>query len=132
MSTDFLAETGRELARHRRHARFNHHCAFWVLALSIGASFAAAVLVAIEVNRYAVVAVSALPGTMLVLNSTLRFDQKAQWHARKAYLIDAILRAVRFEELPVAEASRRLSEVQQQAESTYPGFANLGGARSTG
>lgn len=131
MSADFIADTERERARHRRHARLNHHCAFWVLALAISASFAAAVLVALEGPRLAVVAVSALPGALLVLNSTLRFDLKAQWHSRKAYDIDAILRAVRYEDLAVAEGSRRLSELQQQAEGSYPGFANLGGARAS-
>ena len=122
MQQDFTAEAERERARNQRHARLNHHAALAALALSAIASFLAAVLIALDAPKAAVVALSALPGALLVLNATLRLDAKARWHYRKVHDLDAILRAVRYEGLDPAEASRRLSDLQERMERSYPGF----------
>jgi len=66
---------------------------------------------------------AALPGILILMERTCKFEKKSQWHARVAVKLDAIRRAVYYADKPVGLAAAEQSKLEQAFEEQWPAFA---------
>jgi len=124
-----LHETAEDCARR---ARCSYRWTHVVFIASVLGSFAAAVLVAGDLgesllgptaNKAVTAALAALPGLMLLINNTLRFEERTKWFWRKARLAERYHRQLRDGTDPgVSPLSRSCSEECEKLEAEWPAF----------
>jgi hypothetical protein len=110
-------------------ARRNYVYAHVTFILSVLGSFLATVLAASEYHNSVVTAsLAALPGLMLLINNTLRFEERTKWFWRKTRMAESYYRDLRDREHPIASsASARYSEESAKLESEWPAFGSSPG-----
>lgn len=118
MSDLFEAELKQIIEDCQRWARRNYIFAHTVFVVSVLGSFIAAVLASGELgkewlgdsgNKAATAILAALPGLMLLLNNTLRFEDRTKWFWRK----------VRDTGEGVSELSKSFSEESEKLEAEW-------------
>ena len=109
-----------------RLARRNYVWAHLVFAVAVIASFAASILAASQAASPALVAaVAALPALALMVNNTLRFEERTRWLWRKARMAEKYLRRLRDARDPLRDAlSAEFSSEAEQLESEWPAFGS--------
>jgi hypothetical protein len=114
-------------AKSRVHARKNDSAATLCYFTAIGASFAATLCAAFgDLPKAVIAAITAIPGTALLLNSVFCFDKKCQWHRRRKLKYDAFTMRIRYEGADTASVSRELREFEEKADADYPRFGASG------
>ncbi|WP_421319939.1 hypothetical protein [Aeromonas veronii] len=110
-------------------ARRNYLCAHIVFILSVLGSFAASVLAATDYKNGAVTAAfAALPGLMLLINNTLRFEERTKWFWRKLRLTENYYRRTRDADDPKTETlSSKYSDESEKLEMDWPAFGSSPG-----
>jgi hypothetical protein len=114
-------------------ARRNYFYAHLTFGLVVIASFGSAVIIATDLSvqyKWIPTLVAALPGVAVLINSTLKFEQRALWFYRRKVKCESLLYALRFEDVPEAEISKRWSEFCVKSEDDWPGFGELPGQPS--
>lgn len=140
MTDAFEEELKETIASCARRARRNYCYAHAIFAVAVLSSFTAAVLASGDLGKAwlgdqphkAVIAVlAALPGFMLLINNTLRFEERTRWFWRKVRLAERYYRQVRDQNNPVAcAASKRYSEEEEALEIEWPAFGSSPGQPS--
>ena len=116
----------------RANARKNDFAAMTCYLVAIFGSLAATLAVALgNVPKLALAAITAIPGTALLLNSVLCFDKKCQWHRRRKMTYDALDMRLRFEGATASDVSRELRDFEQKADADYPRFSGPISLKST-
>ncbi|WPK02941.1 hypothetical protein R6U79_12055 [Pseudomonas putida] len=117
----------------QRWARRNYFLAHSIFIISVFGSFTASILASGELgkaflgeqwNQVTTAFLAALPGLMLLLNNTLRFEERAKWQWRKVRLAERYYRQVRDTGQGVSELSMRFSEESEKLESEWPAFGS--------
>ena len=68
---------------------------------------------------------TAMPGILLLLNRTLKFEDKARWYWKHMRKLDGLLRAMEFESKQAAEISHELTEIDEMMDAEWPGFGKV-------
>ncbi len=119
-----------------RWARRNDIVAHAVFAVSVFGSLAATVLAAGELgktllgdtgNRVATAVLAAIPGLMLLINNTLRFEERTKWFWRKARIAERYFRKVRDGAPDAAALSDAYSAECERLEAEWPAFGSSPG-----
>jgi hypothetical protein len=111
----------------RTHARKNDTAATLCFVTAITGSFAATLCAALaDLPRALIAGITAVPGTVLLLNSVFAFDQKCRWHRRRKLKYDAFLIRLTYENADPAAVSRELREFEEKIDTEYPRFGAPG------
>lgn len=126
-----LEEHLKERARRSRgHARKNDLAVMLCHVLAIVGSFAATLCAALsDLPKAAIAALSAIPGTALLVNSAFAFEPKCRWHRRRKSKYDSLLLRLRFEDADVTALSRELREFEESVGQEYPRFGSMGASK---
>lgn len=135
MSNDtFDQELRNTIEQCTKWAKRNYVYAHVVFILSVLGSFVAAVLAAAEYHNAALTsALAALPGLMLLINNTLRFEERTKWFWRKIRMTEGYYRKIRDAGDPKTDAlSASYSEDAEKLEMDWPAFGNSPGQPKKG
>lgn len=114
-------------AKSRKHARKNDSISTLCYLAAIVASFTATLCAAFgDLPKAVIAAITAIPGTALLLNSIFCFDKKCQWHRRRKLKYDAFTMRISYEGADAASISRELREFEEKADADYPRFGVSG------
>lgn len=120
-------------------AQRNYILAHLVFVVSVLGSFIAAVLASGDLgakwfgepaNKAAVSILAALPGLMLLINNTLRFEDRTKWFWRKARLAERYYRQVRDSGQGISKLSLEFSKECEKLEAEWPAFGSTPGQPS--
>jgi hypothetical protein len=113
-----------EIAKQRRLGRKNYGIHYALSIVAVFSSFFAGLSVALSwFGNDTLAILSSLPATVLIASDRFSFSAKTKWYYGKAFALQAILSALQYEELTVAEASRRRTAVNCDFEERWPGIA---------
>jgi hypothetical protein len=113
----------REVQRATRYARRNYGAAYIAAAITVCSSVAATICVSItDVPKWATSLLAAIPAAVLAIRSTFQFETKAAWHWRKAIRVEALLRALKFENHSPDQVSREFSKMLDEMENHWVMF----------
>lgn len=105
--------------------RRNYFAAFALLVLSVLASAATAIAVAIdELPKSLIAALAASPGIFILINSTFRFEERSRWYWRKRTRLEVLCRRHKFEAMSAADVSRCWNEIDEEMFHEWPGFGS--------
>ena len=126
MADSFEQELQNTVHESSRLARRSYIWAHLVFAVSVIGSFAASILAVSEsVSPPLVAAVAALPALALMVNNTLRFEERTKWLWRKTRMAEKYLRRLRDAHDPARDAlSAGYSSEAEQLESEWPAFGS--------
>ena len=114
------------LARARKHAKLNYFAAYTCYAVAIAASLFGTIVAATEfLPKVVLIILTAIPGSVLLVNSVFSLDKKATWHYKRASHYNGVLRRLRFEDLSLADASKTLRNFSEKMEAEYPKFGMM-------
>ena len=118
-------------------ARNNYNLAQLIFGLSVLASFVSAILVGTGAKDWTAVgltelesrillsALTALPALLLLVNNTLRFEERAKWCWRKCRRTERLLRELRDSAAPdAARISTDFSAMSEEMEMEWPAFGS--------
>ena len=111
-------------------ARRNYLYAHLTFGLIVIASFGSAVIVATDIPaqyKWIPSLIATLPGIAVLVNSTLKFEQRARWFYRQEVQCQRLLYALQFENAQEAEISKSWSESCLKYEEDWPGFGEIPG-----
>jgi hypothetical protein len=125
-----------DLEEHRkgcvRRARANYIAAYLLLFIAVVASAAASIATAAACHKPTTTAIlAALPGIIVLLMSTFKFDSRADWWWSRHHSLSALQRGLTYENRAEADVSREWSETVKKYEASWPGFGRppAGGGR---
>jgi len=112
--------------KYRKYARINYYIAYILHFVSFLAS-ASGVLLAFQpdTHRLALALLTALPGLIILLNSTFRFSERANWHFEKKNRLNALLRVseVRGLDCATVEFAEKWNAIDEAMEKKWPTFS---------
>lgn len=126
-------ELERDIAFCTMWARRNYWWAHAVFGVSVLASFLSTVLVAGNLDalfsppldRIIAGTLTALPAVMLLVNNTLRFEERAKWFWRKTRAAERYLRRLRDRDDPNrSQLGQEYSELAESMENEWPAFGS--------
>jgi hypothetical protein len=95
---DLLKKIEKRRARETTNAVFTQVTSIALMYLAIGASAAVAICGFIDqIDRHIIGALALVPGFAGLLATTLKFDERSQWHYEKRDALDALARRYQFE-----------------------------------
>jgi hypothetical protein len=137
MGEGFKSELEKTISETAGWARRNYIYAHAVFVLSVLGSFLASVLAAGELgkmlfgengNRVATAVLAAIPALMLLINNTLRFEDRTKWFWRKNRLSERYYRRLRDHAEPdISSLSDSYGAEVEKLESEWPAFGNSPG-----
>jgi hypothetical protein len=93
----------------------NYYAAYSCVLVAALSSFAtSALVVGSSLSKEVLAALTALPGGLLLLNQTFKFIVRSDWHRRKAYRLQRLLHAMKFEGRPVDQVSSDLATLNEE------------------
>ena len=111
----------------RYYARRNYFLGYLVAAITVLSSIAAGLTVSFEIiPREVTAALASLPAAMVASTTVFRFEQKSAWFWRKSKRLDTLLRAIRYEGMGVAVASKTFSQIEEDMEQEWVSFGTPG------
>jgi len=124
---ELLAYLVRRAAKFREHARRNDAAATSCYLIAIGGSLAATLCTAfVDLPRWIVASITAVPGVALLANSVFAFDKKCRWHRKRKLKYDAFAMRIRYEGAGAAMISKELREFEERVDVHYPRFGTEG------
>jgi hypothetical protein len=127
-----MNETERRLSGDVAHylelARANYFTVWVLYAVSIGASIAATILAATKTDSTSLLAVlTAIPGIILLITSTFKFNARSQWHYEKKRRLDALLRLslAKAQATSEAEVAEKWNRIDEEMDKSWPGWGEL-------
>lgn len=124
---ELRAEMAREIARSRKLARRNYLAAYVLFVISIGATVVAALVSASDADPAVRAALTTIPGAAVLINSTLKLQEKARWYWRRVKRIEAFVRRSKLANASVESLSEEYSAFTLQMEDVWPDFEPLPG-----
>jgi hypothetical protein len=108
--------------------RLNYFFAYAFLVVGVVASAWATVAVAAGTQNPSLNAVlAALPGVSVMVLSTFKFSDRADWWSKKGQRLDGLRRGLRDERRQVDEVSRELTAFLQEHSERWPSFGQAPG-----
>lgn len=134
---DLMTEIGREIQHCTKWAKANYNWAQAIFILSVLSSFFAAILVGVgpkvwtalhiseTAGQIALAALTGMPASLLLINNTLRFEDKAKWSWKKCRKSERLYRRLRDESaVDVASISDEFSRISEELENEWPAFGS--------
>ena len=116
-------------------AKSNYNWAQVIFILSVLSSFLAAILVGVGAKdwsalgigetggRIALALLTGMPASLLLINTTMRFEDKAKWCWKKCRKSEMLFRRLRDDPATdVAQVSKEFSTMSEELESEWPAF----------
>ena len=137
MSAELRSELEVDTKFCQRWATNNYNLAQIIFGLSVLASFASSILVGIGAKDWSTIginelqariilsAITALPALFLLVNNTMRFEERAKWFWRKCRKLERMLRTVKYD--PAANISaigKEYSDMAEEMELEWPAFGS--------
>jgi hypothetical protein len=116
------------IARSRKQGRRNYLASYTCYAVAIAASLLTTIALAAgleDLSKTALVILTAIPGTILLVNSVFSLDKRATWHYKRARHCNGVLMRLRFEGLGLAAASEDIRKFDDAMEAEYPKFGMM-------
>ncbi|WP_077036009.1 hypothetical protein [Pelomonas sp. KK5] len=111
----------------RRFARRNYLLGYLIAGLTVLSSIAAGLAVSLDqVPKGWQALLASLPAAMVASTTVFRFEQKSAWFWRKSKQLDMLLRAIRYEGLGAADASKLFSKLEVEMEQEWVSFGAMG------
>jgi hypothetical protein len=109
-----------------RIARANYYCAYFLLGVAVVASAAASIAVAADLDwkNATKATLAALPGIVVLVMTTFRFDARAQWWWARHHAMDALRRELEYEARSPADVNKDLTAFIKEHDGRWPGFGN--------
>lgn len=137
MARDLFSELKKEVDNCQVWARRNFKYAHLIFAVTVMASFVSAILVGSNVKdwpeiglselgvRIFMTALTALPAALLLINNTLRFEERSKWFWRKCRKVERLLRTMRdTKDFDRKVISQEFSDISEQMETEWPAFGS--------
>jgi hypothetical protein len=137
MSQELIGELKKEIDNCQVWARRNFNYAHLVFGITVMASFVSAILVGSDAKDWSAIwlgerggrifltALTAMPAALLLINNTLRFEERSKWFWRKCRKLQRLLRNMRDSEKPNPElVSKEFSEISEIMEMEWPAFGS--------
>lgn len=129
------AELQKEIESCAKWAKANYNWAQLIFILSVLSSSLAAILVGVGSKdwstlgigetggRIALAILTGMPASLLLINNTMRFEDKAKWCWKKCRKSERLFRYLRDdEEADVAKVSSEFSIMSEELEAEWPAF----------
>ena len=117
---ELVAYIQKEIAQHKGAARLKSGVAQIALVAGVFASFIASVQAALPASDSAAplrVTVAAIPGLVVLFNSTLKYEARGRWHKLKQRKLEALLFELKFRDGSVTDIASRLTETLEQLDA---------------
>jgi hypothetical protein len=137
MSPDPKAELETEVIFCTRWAKNNYNLAQVIFGLSVLASFVSSILVGVGAKDWTAIglnefqgrvllsAITALPAMFLLVNNTMRFEERAKWFWKKCRRLERMLRMVRYDPaVDVPTLMTEYSNMAEEMEQEWPAFGS--------
>ncbi|MFJ2445131.1 hypothetical protein [Pseudomonas sp. NPDC087626] len=137
MSQELVGELSKEIDHCQVWARRNYNYAHLVFGITVMASFIAAILIGSNAKdwpevglgetgfRILLTALTAMPAALLLINNTLRFEERSKWFWRKCRKAQRLLRKMRDSRNPDPEVlSDEFSKISEEMENEWPAFGS--------
>ncbi len=104
-------------------AKRNYILAYSVTLISVFASIAAGILVALKnFDPVLLAIIASLPAGMMTFKAVFRFEQKSAWFWQKNKKLERLYRALAYEGASPAAISKEFSQVESEMESSWVSF----------
>jgi hypothetical protein len=112
-----------------RIARANYYSAYFFLGVAVIASAVASIAVAARANWDDAfkAALAAVPGIVVFVMATFRFDARAEWWWRRYHGIDKLRRELEYENRQEDEVNKELTAFIENQDAAWPGFGSPSG-----
>jgi hypothetical protein len=137
MSQELIGELKKEIDHCQVWARRNYNYAHLLFGVTVMSSFVAAILTGSNAKdwssiglgetgfRILLTALTALPAALLLINNTLRFEERSKWFWRKCRKLQRLLRMMRDSANPNSEnVSVIFSDISEDLENEWPAFGS--------
>lgn len=121
----FQKELSNSIENTIKWAKINYVLAHIVFTISIVSSFGGSLIIALGKDKILTVILAALPGLMLLINNTFRFEERAKWFWRKTRVSEAYSRELRDKSDPDTHLlSQNYSRELAELELEWPAFGS--------
>jgi hypothetical protein len=110
---------------YERRARQNYVVLYVLYIVSILASAAATILVAIGKSGPLLAIVTALPGIAILANNSLKLQARSLWHYEKTRRLTSLFRELRDERSSRDLISKKLDDLEEEMDKTWPGWGEV-------
>jgi len=116
-----------DVAHYLRLARANYFAVWGLYALSIASSIAATISAAAKTNTTLLPVLTAIPGVILLITSTFKFNARSQWHYEKKRRLDSLLRLslAKAQATSEAEVAEKWNRIDEEMDRSWPGWGEL-------
>lgn len=91
---------------------------YWV---AIASSLGSAIAISVDnLPKIFLAALAAIPGVVILVESTFRYSQRADWHSLYSQKLRGLIRQLKFEGKKIEEISKSLSELEAEMEGNTP------------
>ena len=137
MSLDSKIELETDAKFCTRWAKNNYNLAQIIFGLTVLASFVASILVGVGAKDWTTIglsefqgrvllsAITALPAMLLLVNNTMRFEDRAKWFWKKCRKVERMLRAVKYDpNTDIPKVMKEYSDMAEEMEQEWPAFGS--------
>ncbi|RDV27435.1 hypothetical protein DXV75_05230 [Alteromonas aestuariivivens] len=121
-NSPIMKEIKREICKRYWYARFdfifNH---LLLLIMVVASSYPAFAQIFSQGNEKYTAAIAAIPAFILLFQRTFKWEQRGEWHWEYHRRLIALSREVRDQNLPLQQASIKLTLLEQEFAGTFPG-----------
>jgi hypothetical protein len=96
------------------------------LWLGVGGSFGSSIAAAFKAPAWIVAITAAIPGVVIIVDRTFSFAARGRWHDLLYTNIDALARALKYEDAAEKEISQKFSELLKASQESYPTLSTSG------
>ena|SRR5438105_5826867 len=126
---DLKSELESTISYSKLWGRRNFFYAHLIFILSVLGSFLSSVLTSANLGtdarwKWFIAVLSALPGLVLLINNTLRFEERTKWFWRKTHLCERYYRALRDSKPDVPTLSKQFTDELDKLELDWPAFGS--------
>jgi hypothetical protein len=117
-----------EVEHYRCLARGNYFTVWILYFLSVGASIAATFMAALGTfDKTPLAVVTAIPGVVLLLTNTFKFNARSQWHYEKRLRLQALSRLAEAGAKATTdpEVAEKWNRIDEDMEKSWPGWGEL-------
>ena len=121
--SELSVELDDEIDKRKTYSRFDFILNHLLVIIIISCSSFAGFSQFFEYKNASVISIiAAIPAFIFLLQSTFKWDQKAEWHWDYRRRLIAIRREMRDQDLSSAEASKKLNILEEQLAGSFPGL----------
>jgi len=122
MMEELLKQIQEDIDGCRRRARHNYYAAYTLFVLALGGTVAATFISASQSPPWLRALVTAIPGVVVLIHGTLKFQQKSRWYWNRVRKFESLVRKAKYEGVGLPEVSREFSAISEKLEDDWPTF----------